>query len=153
MERVNYSITSGMHFYFCEENNPFAIAKEDSYLNFLTYSLLRNVFLLLLIIAVLSDKCLAQEGSKKIDSLTEVLRTQKEDSNKVKTLNALSRQLWQKSNYAEAKIYADKALALADSIVFDKGKVDAYNNIGIIFARKGNNAEGLKNHNAGLRKS
>jgi signal transduction histidine kinase/tetratricopeptide (TPR) repeat protein len=106
--------------------------------------------MLLLILKVLSHTCLAQEGSK-IDSLTNVLRTQKEDSSKVKTLNAFSRQLWQKASYVEAKKYADNALTLAEKIKFNIGKADAYHNIAIIFVYQSKYQEALKNHLAGLK--
>jgi len=119
-------------------------------LDILTYHFFRSLFRLLLIISILSDKSLAQ-GSYRIDSLIEVLNKQQEDSNKVKTLNILSKQLWPKGNYPESKKYADQALTLAETVNFDKGKADAYNNKGIILARQANYPEALINHVAGLR--
>lgn len=106
--------------------------------------------MLLLIIAVQSNTCLAQKVSK-IDSLIHLLNTQKEDSSKVKILNILSRELWQKANYPEAKKHADDALMLAEKIKFNTGKADAYHNIAIIYVQQSNYPEALKNHFAGLK--
>lgn len=102
-----------------------------------------------LVIAVLPELCDAQQDSK-IDSFARVLKTQKDDTNKANTLNALSRQLWQKGRYPEAKKYADDALALAEIIKFKTGKAIALNNIGIIYAYQGNYPDALKNHRASL---
>jgi len=98
---------------------------------------------------VLSGTCLAQQGSK-IDSLIKVLSTQKEDSSKVNTLNTLSRQLWQKASYLEAKKNADDALTLAEKIKFYTGSANAYYNIAVIYVLQSNYPEALKNHLAGL---
>ncbi len=106
--------------------------------------------MLLLIIAVLSHTCLAQKGSE-IDSLITVLSSQKEDTSKANTLNALSWQHTQKGNYEQAKKYAEEALALADKIKFPAGKARAYNNIGSIYLLQGNNTEALKNHLTSLK--
>ena len=70
-------------------------------------SLIKNITLLHLLIAALSQPSHAQQS--KIDSLINVLKTQKEDTSKVNTLNASSRQLWQTGNYAQAKKYAGDA--------------------------------------------
>jgi signal transduction histidine kinase len=111
---------------------------------------LRKKLIPLLLTALLSLLCQAQQPSK-IDSLTKALKTQKEDTNKANTLNALSRELWQKARYAEAKQNADDALALAEIIKFDAGKAAALNNVGVIYAYQGNYPEALKNHLASLR--
>src|SRR6188768_2253981 len=109
--KSKYLITLKMYFYFCRKNNSITCANENSYFKLKNpaYRFLRKKIILLLIIVVLSGTCPAQQGSK-IDSLIKVLSTQKEDSNKVKTLNTLSMQLWQKASYTEAKKNADDAL-------------------------------------------
>ena len=105
---------------------------------------------LLLTLAMLSELCHAQQLSK-IDSLLKILNTQKEDTSKANTLNTLSRQLWQKANYPEAKKYADDALVLAEKLKFTTGKANAHDNIGIIYINQGNYPEALKNHLASLK--
>ena len=112
------------------------------------YSLLKIKFLLLLVFAI-SEPSYAQKVSK-TDSLIKVLKTQKEDTSKVNTLNALSVELWQTSNYSEAKKYAEDALAVAEKTRFNTGKSYAYNNIGIVYSLQGNYPEALKNHTTAL---
>ena len=141
-----------LFFSFCKGNNTIAFTIEDSFLKLknLAYRFLRKKNILLLIIAVLSHTCLAQEGSQ-VDSIIKVLKTQKEDSSKVNTLNTLSRQLWQKASYQEAKKYADEALTLSEKIEYDTGKVNAYYNIAVIYVLQSQYPEALKNHYAALR--
>jgi adenylate cyclase len=74
-----------------------------------------------------------KQGQPKIDSLQAVLKTAKEDTSKVNTLNLIC---WEKINiseYAEARKYANEALALAEKIGFKKGTADSYHQIGIIY--------------------
>ncbi len=140
-----------MCLYFCRGRNFIAFTNEQRGLKVKAslYGSFKKKITLLFVIAVISGSCLAQVVSK-IDSLTRILSTQKEDSNKVKTLNALSRQLWQKASYAEARKNADDALALATIIKFNTGKVTAYFNIALIYVLQSNYPEALKNHLAGL---
>ena len=92
-----------------------------------------------------------------IDSIQKVLQTQKEDTNKVNTLNALSKQLWQVGDYDQARKYGDDALAFARSVSvgggkgWAKGEANANSNIGAICEKKGNYPEALKNHFAALK--
>ncbi|MEJ7823440.1 MAG: tetratricopeptide repeat protein [Chitinophagaceae bacterium] len=111
--------------------------------------MLYRYIVLLLVIAAITKQSHAQQS--KIDSLVNVLKTQKEDTSKANTLNALSRQLWQTGNYAEAKKYADEALALSEKIKFNTGKANAYNNVAIVYAHLGNYTEALKYHLVTLR--
>ncbi len=105
----------------------------------------------------------------KTDSLLSVLKTAKEDTNKVNTLNKLSEQLWRTGSYDKAKIYADEVLALIAPLLSKEGqgvvkpkqgdvaftllkaKATAYNNIGLIYRLQGNYADALKNHFAALK--
>ena len=93
-------ITLSVYFYICTENISIDRTNEDSCLklNLMVYRFLRKKFMLL-VIAVLSIPCHAQQNSK-IDSLIKVLKTQKEDISKVNTFNDLSRQLWLTGSYA-----------------------------------------------------
>ena len=52
------------------------------------------------------------QKQNKIDSLLQVLKTAKEDTSKINTLNRLSRQIWETGNYELAKKYADDAVQL-----------------------------------------
>src|SRR5687768_11888763 len=69
-----------------------------------------------------------------IDSLKKVLKTQKEDTNKVNTLNELLQNQFQFFQDAGTDVkhlmhYATEALYLSEKTNFKKGKGDAYFNI------------------------
>ena len=93
------------------------------------------------------------------DSLLSVLKTTTEDTARVNILNNLSRRLWRiTAQYADARKYADSALALAEkskqpdgSQGYRKGIANAYNNIGNIHVYQGNYSEALENHLASLK--
>jgi signal transduction histidine kinase len=83
-----------------------------------------------------------QTGEKKIDSLLTVLKTTKQDTVKVKTLSRLS-SLY---NYTDSKknlYYAQKSLALATKINYEKGIALANNNLGIYYWLKSDYPKGL----------
>jgi len=79
------------------------------------------------------------------DSLLKVLATQQEDTNKVRTLNALS-WLFYSTNSNRSLDYAQKTLALAEKIKDLKGIASALNTIGIAYYFKGNYPEAQKNY-------
>ncbi len=88
-----------------------------------------------------------------IDSLETVLKTAKEDTNKVNTLNFLGRELINTGDYDKAKEYATVALSLSQKInlpdgsyEFKKGEAKSYRIIGIIYYFQGNYPAALKNH-------
>ena len=60
-----------------------------------------------------------------IDSLKNVLETQKEDTNKVNTLNAICKKLIEDQDTSMIFKFADQAIELADKINFTKGKATA----------------------------
>lgn len=69
-----------------------------------------------------------------IDSLQKALPAQKEDTNKVSTLNALSDALNSKYDYKNSILYADKALTISEKLNYERGKADAYYNIGYSYS-------------------
>lgn len=80
--------------------------------------------LLILISMFYSYPALTQNTS--IDSLKNVLLSQKEDSNKVITLNTLSEELVYASKNSAALQYSLSALKLAEKIRYKKGMEGAY---------------------------
>ena len=80
----------------------------------------------------------AQRDSLKIDSLKKVLQTEKEDTNKVNTLNELSLNLIYANAYSEVIPVADEAIALSQKNKFINGEATALSN-------KGNAYEGQQN--------
>jgi signal transduction histidine kinase len=77
-----------------------------------------------------------------IDSLDAVLKIQKEDSNKVKTLNELA---WEYSsvNLKKGEAYCRTSIALATHLNFIRGRSSAYNTLGNITSDEGDNKEAL----------
>ena len=88
---------------------------------------------------------LAQTVMQKIDSLQKVLKTAKEDTNKVNTLNALGTQLRYSADYEGEGKYGNLALLLAEKIKYKRGVADALTNIGASHRLLGNYEEGMKN--------
>ena len=93
-----------------------------------------------------------------MDSLLTVLKNQKNDTSKVNTLNALSKQFLQAKNISDAKKYAEDALSLAEKKDFKHGIANAnisfgniYNLQGTTSYYEGNYPEALKNYLAALK--
>ncbi|MBI2967004.1 MAG: tetratricopeptide repeat protein [Bacteroidetes bacterium] len=76
-------------------------------------------------------------GSSKIDSLLAVLKSAPEDSNKVKTLIALSWQVIHIGKYPEGSQYCYRAFNLSKKINFLPGVGQSLSNLGIIHDYKG----------------
>jgi len=81
-----------------------------------------------------------------IDSLKDALNSQKEDTNKVTTLNNLSIGVANTSNYQQADSYAGQAAELAKKLNFKSGEASAYNNMGNIHYAHGDYPNALKYH-------
>ena len=73
-----------------------------------------------------SCKVTAQSDSLKIDSLKKVLLTEKEDTNKVKTLTSLSKVLLRNKNSAQLQVVNQEALALATKLNYEDGLGNIY---------------------------
>ncbi|HXB13915.1 MAG TPA: tetratricopeptide repeat protein [Bacteroidia bacterium] len=86
-----------------------------------------------------------------MDSLLNVLKTAKQDTDKVKTLNLLSGKLWKTSRYDTALICADSAQVLAEKLNFKLGMAAAYRNIAIINRYKGNYPLAIEYNNKALK--
>ncbi len=87
----------------------------------------------------------------KIDSLLNLLKTDKEDTNKVKRLNDISRGLRNIGEYEKAMQYANDVLQIFQRTqtlekLFIKGKATAYNNIGATYYAQGTYHPALENY-------
>jgi two-component sensor histidine kinase len=88
----------------------------------------------------------------KIDSLLNLIKTDKEDTVKVKHYLGLYFQYLPLEDYDSALVYLNKGLALAKTVIIDnkigwrKGMGHCYNNIGVINLKKGNYPAALKNY-------
>lgn len=81
-----------------------------------------------------------------LDSLQAVLRTAKEDTTKVNTLNELSWQHKDLGDYDVALKYADEAMLIAKQINYTIGIATSYSRHGQVYQNQGNYSEALKNH-------
>jgi two-component system, NtrC family, sensor kinase len=105
--------------------------------------------LLLLNLFIILSSCAypqSNSDSLKIDSLKKDLATQKEDTNKVNTLNELSNKLLISNDYINSLIYAKTALSLSEKINFSEGKASSCYRIGYIYTYtvESNNHDGLE---------
>lgn len=95
----------------------------------------------------LSIQCFAQ--NPKIDSIKKVISTAKEDSLKVNSLVALSKE-FSSISPQETINYAITARDLAQKIDFKNGLAYAYKNIGIAYYTLGNYVESIENYDRSL---
>ena len=98
-------------------------------------------FLTLLVILGTSD-CFAQQ--KTVDSLLSVIKTAKEDTNKVVSLNELSWEYLNLSASNKADSVSKIALKLSQNLDYKRGIARSYKNIGYAYEDKGNYMEALK---------
>jgi two-component system, NarL family, sensor kinase len=87
----------------------------------------------------------------KTDSLLGVVRTQSDDTNKVNTLNLLSRQLYLTGKYDSGMVVARDAIALGTKIAYKKGVANGFNNVGNVFFSTGEYDSSLANHKRSLK--
>ena len=88
-------------------------------------SLLIKIYLFNFLLIFWFDVC-AQSDSLKIDSLKQLLAIQKDDTNRVNTLNELGRQFLKRDDYENAGQNTNNALLLAKKLNFKKGQAIAY---------------------------
>lgn len=104
--------------------------------------LIENNFLL--IILFLFIPLLTQSQNKKIDSLFALVKTDKEDTNKVIHLYKICGQYININEYEKGIANAKKGIALAENLNYKKGIAAGYNYIGIIYDYQDNYPEALK---------
>lgn len=104
---------------------------------------------LLFVCLFISSIILGQNA--KIDSLLNLLKTAKSDTNKVKNLNKLCWEYILIGEYNKGLLYSKQGLGLSTSLNFKKGIAQSYNNLGNIYKEQGNYQEALKNHFASLK--
>ncbi len=80
------------------------------------------------------------------DSLLNSLKTAKEDTSKINTLNVLSRQYLNTGSYEEAIDYAKQSKRLSEELGFKRGLGDSYSNIGVACWYQGIYERALENH-------
>jgi signal transduction histidine kinase/tetratricopeptide (TPR) repeat protein len=85
-----------------------------------------------------------------IDSLNEILQSEKEDTSKVNTLNELSRNSINNGDVRHASQYANEALSLSQKLHFKQGTGDTYYSMELIYSYEKNYSESLNKAFAAL---
>ena len=85
-----------------------------------------------------------------LDSIETVIVNLPEDTNKVISLNTLSRRYFDIPNYEKAILIGKQSLQLAEKLIFKKGTAQALNNIGISYYGLAEYAKALDYHNKAL---
>ncbi len=78
------------------------------------------------------------------DSVARILKASKDDSNKVNTLNKLSRQLNNTGEHEKSLKYANEAITISQKLSFIKGMATGYKNIGNIYINQSNYPKALE---------
>ncbi len=99
---------------------------------------MKKLLLFLLIIACTTQSSYTQ--NTKTDSLLTLLKTDKEDTNKVNHLYQLSEE---STDNKDVMRYAQQSLLLAEKLKYKKGMANAANNIGFVFNAEGQTKEAL----------
>jgi tetratricopeptide (TPR) repeat protein len=84
--------------------------------------------------------------NKQIETLLGMLETAKEDTQKVKILNDLSKKLRPVGKYDEALKYASEGKELSEKLKYKKGLATSYNNIGMVKYLQAYYSEALSNY-------
>lgn len=79
-----------------------------------------------------------------IDSIQKVLKTAKDDTNKVNTLNKISRQLNNTGEHEKSLKYANEAISISQKLSFKKGEATGYKNLGNIYINQSNYPKALE---------
>jgi signal transduction histidine kinase len=105
---------------------------------------MRNkIFLLFIFILVVQATGIAQQD-KIADSLLNVLKTQKEDTARINTLNLLARNYYGNGDDSLTMKYANDAIAGAAKLNYAQGIFQGYTNLGLAYADAGNEELALK---------
>ena len=110
-----------------------------------------NNFKIFLLFIIMLYSFAAYTQNNTIDSLKKVLQTQKEDTNKVNTLNKISYELRQIEGNQAAKQYAETALSLSEKLHFRKGTARAYYQMAWAYFQQNNVATAREKFKAALK--
>jgi signal transduction histidine kinase len=115
-----------------------------------TFLIVRYSLLLLLIVPTLAMARTLDQPQ--IDSLENALKQKLADTTRIKTLVELSKQ-YQYVDYGKSKAYAEEALRIAEEKNLTKGKIIAYQNVGLVYTAGGDYSTALKYDNLALSNS
>ncbi len=107
------------------------------------------LYIFLFVFASIAKQAVAQQN--KIDSLLTLIKTDKEDTNKVKHLNRVGKEYVELGELDNGLPYAKASLALAQNLGYKKGISLAYHGLGVIYFSSSNYAEALKSNFSALK--
>jgi tetratricopeptide (TPR) repeat protein len=110
---------------------------------------MRRFFFFFLFSLIVSNIFIAQ--NPQIDSLKKLLFVEREDTQRVNEIAALSKQLILIGDFDSAMYYNQKANLLSSKIKFKKGLAVSYTYYGLIYFSKGNYHEAVKNYYLSLK--
>jgi tetratricopeptide (TPR) repeat protein len=102
---------------------------------------MKKITLLLLFIFIASAT--KQSQAQNIDSLINVISTQKPDTNKINTLSLLADGYWKVSKYEESIKHANEVLELSKKLKFKQGLAKAYHTLAVVNDMLGNTTEAI----------
>lgn len=111
----------------------------------------RLIKYLLCIVAIYFCQLTLLAQQNKIDSLLTLLKTDKDDTNKVIHFNYLASKYRSIGELDKTLQYGSSGLELSKKINYDKGTSDSYSTIGIVYQNKGNYEKALENYIFSLR--
>ncbi|MBL7910558.1 MAG: tetratricopeptide repeat protein [Bacteroidia bacterium] len=97
--------------------------------------MMNKIFFFVLFTVLLTSSSLCQKSS--IDSLQNILKTDLNDTSRIKTLNLLGFKLHEKAEYDLALEYVNEAKRLATEINYKKGLANSYKFTGYVLIKKG----------------
>ncbi len=110
---------------------------------------MRKILLLLVLYSFSFSFGFAQQSQ--VDSLKAVLKTEKEDTSKINTLNELCSTLSNMGDYSRAYLLEENVLQLAKQLDYKKGLCKTYEIRGLAYYAQSKYTEALKNYMEGLK--
>jgi len=112
---------------------------------------MKNAFMILVLACLQLSLHAQKRGRTAIDSLTQVLQNNPNDTTRVRTMNLLSFEFKVLGKVDSALELSTSSLALAKKINFTRGEADAYFFLGQAYAGKGKSTDALINYLAALK--
>ena len=112
---------------------------------------MKNAFMILVLVCLQLSLLAQKRGRAAIDSLTQVLQSNPNDTTRVRTMNLLSFEFKVLGKVDSALELSTSSLALAKKINFTRGEADAYFFLGQAYAGKGKSTDALINYLAALK--
>ena len=112
---------------------------------------MKNAFMILVLACLQLSLHAQKRGRAAIDSLTQVLQSNPNDTTRVRTMNLLSFEFKVLGKVDSALELSTSSLVLAKKINFTRGEADAYFFLGQAYAGKGKSTDALINYLAALK--